>query len=133
MDIHEQQHRFLVMLGSFLLKVEAVCRQYGLRAACGNCWRSPEEAKRLALEGKGIADSLHIDRLAFDLILKAQDEHGRWLPLHGQHEAWRELGIFWKSLSDLHRWGGSRYVFPEGDFAKTNDAGHFSSTRRGVL
>lgn len=134
MDIHDQQHRFLANLGSFLLKAEAVCRKYDLAMAAGETWRSPEEARRLAALGRGITTSLHIDRLAFDLVLKAKDRGGQWRILHGEHEAWRELGIFWKSLDDdAHRWGGSQRVFPEGDFDRLNDAGHFSSTRGGVM
>lgn len=133
-DIHDQQHAFMCDLGRLLMRAIDLCDAYGLRMAAGETWRSPERAARNARAGVGISNSLHIDRLAFDLLLKDQAPGTTtWRILHGHHEAWRELGRVWKSLNGLNRWGASRTVFPEGDFTSRHDPGHFSSTRGGRM
>lgn len=55
--------------------------------------------------------SVHKIRLAVDLNLFVD---GKYIT-DGNHEAYKELGEYWKSLHKLARWGG--------DF---NDANHFS-------
>lgn len=65
----------------------------GYEVTMGECYRSPEEAARLAKLGKGIKNSLHISRLAVDLNLFRD---GVYLT---DGEAHRMLGIYWESLS----------------------------------
>jgi hypothetical protein len=89
--------------------------------AAGELYRSKEEAQRLALAGLGIKQSLHQDRLAFDLILKQRIGDG-WRLLDAGHPAWAELGRWWMARRAVNAWGG--------DF-RSRDMGHFSSSRGG--
>lgn len=89
----------------------------GYSVTLGEAWRSPETARAYAAEGKGISQSLHIDRLAIDLNLFRGD-----VLLTGV-EDYRELGERWKSLDPLCCWGG--------DFEHRPDADHFSVTYQG--
>jgi hypothetical protein len=66
----------------------------------GEAWRSPEEAARLAKTGKGIARSLHTERLAIDLNLFKSGQY-----LFGTEDH-RELGEWWEAQDALARWGG---------------------------
>jgi hypothetical protein len=88
----------------------------GFDITFGEAWRSPETAKIYAQQGRGISNSLHVDRLAIDLNLFRD---GTYLATSSDH---RVLGEFWKSLNPLNRWGG--------DFAKP-DGNHYSMEYRG--
>ena len=92
-------------------KLIAFAYAQGYELTFGEAWRSTATALLDAQQGKGIANSLHIQRLAIDLNL-FQD--GTYLT---DPEAYRPLGEFWKTLHPLARWGG--------DFT-TVDADHFS-------
>ena len=81
----------------------------------GEAWRTPEQAKIYAEQGKGSSSSLHCDRLAIDLNLYDQD--GNYLT---KTEAYAEIGAYWKSLNPANRWGG--------DFKNRPDGNHFSMT-----
>jgi hypothetical protein len=83
--------------------------QQGYEVTFGEAWRTPEQAQRNAEAGIGIANSLHIDRLAIDLNLFRD---GRWL---SSTEAHRPLGEFWESIGDDYHWGG-----------RFGDGGHYS-------
>lgn len=78
--------------------------ELGFEVTLGEAWRSPEEAKRNAAAGKGIARSLHCDRLAIDLNLFRE---GVYLPDTASH---RPLGEWWESIGGS--WGGR---FQRGD------------------
>ena len=65
--------------------------------------------------GNGSRNSLHMSRLAIDLQLF---KNGRWVT---EVEPYRQLGEFWESLGDDHRWGG-----------RFGDTPHFSIEHRGV-
>ncbi len=82
----------------------------------GECWRSPEEAKRLAGTGQGIVQSLHSLRLAVDLNLF---KDGQLLSLSEQYT---EMGEYWEAQHELCRWGG-RFSRPDGN--------HFAITHQG--
>ncbi len=71
--------------------------------------RSREQARRNEASGTGIANSLHCDCLAIDLVLFKDGQ-----PCWGS-EDYTELGEFWESLHELASNGR--------DF---NDGGHFS-------
>ncbi len=78
----------------------------------GEAFRTPQQAEIYAKEGKGIADSLHIKRLAIDLNLfniKGQ--------LLSEKSDFEPFGNYWKSLHPLNRWGG--------DFSHLVDSNHF--------
>jgi len=77
----------------------------------GEAWRSPREAAADAAAGCGIADSLHISRLAIDLNVFVREEY------QTDAAAYKPLGLYWQTLDPNCRWGG--------DFTKP-DPDHFS-------
>lgn len=106
MTLRAHQSVFTVLVARLILKAEAL----GYETTFGEAYRSPEEAARLAKAGKGIAKSLHTQRLAIDLNLF---KDGKYL---SSTEAHRPLGEWWQTLGAAHgvtcRWGGT---FPRGD------------------
>lgn len=89
----------------------------GFEFTCGEAYRSPEEAARLAKTGKGITKSLHTERLAIDLNLF---KDGKYLTLT---EHYRPLGEWWEAQSTPEIeccWGG-----------RFNDGNHFSVAHGG--
>lgn len=112
-NLKDRQTLFARLLA--LLITEAFARGY--EVTLGECWRSPEEARRLAGTGQGIARSLHSDRLAVDLNLF---KNGQYLSLSEQYA---ELGEWWETQNALCRWGGRFSTRPDGN--------HFSVTYQG--
>lgn len=88
--------------------------ELGFELTFAEAYRSPEEAKRLEKLGKGIANSLHTQRLAIDLNLF---KNGRYLT---STEAHRPLGEWWEQQHALCRWGG-----------RFQDGNHYSLTHGG--
>lgn len=86
-------------------------------ATWGQTLRDPATAMMNAVEGSGIAHSLHLIKLAVDLSI-FKDGY-----LLKTVEDYRPFGEFWESLEPLCCWGGR--------FAKP-DADHFSITFGGV-
>jgi len=74
-------------------------------------YRTPEQAAIYAKEGKGIAHSLHTERLAIDLNLF--DPNGKYVE---DKSEWEKFGTYWKSLHEHNRWGG--------DFVHLVDSNH---------
>ncbi len=72
----------------------------GYEVTYGEAYRPPEQAALMAAQGKGIANSLHTQRLAIDLNLFRD---GVYL---SSSEAHRPLGEWWEKQHDLCRWGG---------------------------
>lgn len=66
----------------------------GYELTYGEAWRTPEQAKLNEMNGKGIVNSLHRDRLAVDFNLF---RNGIWRKNSSDH---KELGIYWESLSE---------------------------------
>lgn len=115
MGIISKQHQFALSLSRLIQWID----EKGYQVSGGEWWRPPEMAKLYASQGKGIATSLHCDRLAIDLNL-FKDE----VQLVTK-EDYLPVGEFWKSLSIEgleHKWGG--------DF-KVVDANHFSISHNG--
>ena len=80
----------------------------------GEAQRPPEVAAIYAAQGRGIAKSLHIDRLAIDLNLWMD---GIWRP---ETEAHAPLGVYWEALRpSKNRWGG-RFKKPDGGHYERN-------------
>lgn len=86
----------------------------GYEVTLGEAWRPPETAELYAKTGRGIANSLHTDKLAIDLNLF---KNGVFL---GSTEDHRPLGEFWEALHPLCRWGG-----------RFRDGNHYSVTYGG--
>ena len=108
--LRQKQSLFVLLVSELIQHAHA----RGYEFTFGEAWRSPEEAARLASAGKGIANSLHTQRLAVDLNLFKE---GRYLT---SSEAHRPLGEWWEQRHPLCRWGG-----------RFNDGNHYSLTHNG--
>lgn len=84
----------------------------GYELTFGEAYRTPKQAALNAIEGKGIANSLHCDRLAIDLNLF---KDGVYLT---QTPHYAPLGAYWESIGGT--WGG-----------RFNDGNHFSLAHDG--
>jgi len=73
----------------------------GYYCTFGEAWRSHEQAEIYAHEGKGIVNSLHCERLAFDLNLYSPE--GKYLK---EAKDYAPFGRYWCSLNKKNRWGG---------------------------
>ncbi|MEM5487057.1 M15 family metallopeptidase [Enterobacter cloacae] len=111
MKLSEKQQKFTVMIGQLIARASAL--GYGL--TFGEAWRTPEQAQLNARSGKGIAASLHTQRLAVDFNLFINGVY------QADSAAYRPLGEFWESIGGT--WGG-RFSRPDGN--------HFSLEHGGV-
>lgn len=90
----------------------------GYTVTMGETWRTPQQAALNASDGKGIAHSLHIERLAIDLNFFKDGQYVQ------DGSLLKEVGEWWKTLGPKYRWGG--------DFQHLPDGNHFSITPDGV-
>jgi len=103
--LRQQQSLFVQLVAQLIEHAYAS----GFELTFGEAWRTPEQARANAAAGKGISNSLHIDRLAIDLNLF---HNGTYMT---GTEAHRVLGEWWEQLHPLCRWGG-----------RFNDGNHYS-------
>lgn len=106
-----KQHAFSQLVGRFLLDLATE----GYVVSLGEAWRPKDVALLYEKENRGTANSLHIDRLAIDLVLR---KHGMLLQ---ETEDYRHAGELWESYSTPEHecvWGGR--------FKKRPDGNHFS-------
>lgn len=110
--LQDKQMRFCQAIARFILDLGAA----GYGVTFGEAYRTPEQARRYAQQGKGISDSLHTDRLAIDLLLFRD---GAYLK---ETEDYRQAGDIWESYTgeDEHCWGG-----------RFGDGNHFSFMHNG--
>jgi len=85
----------------------------GYKCTFGEAYRPPEMAAIYKQEGKGIANSLHTQRLAIDLNIFAPDG-----TLLHDAQSYAPFGAYWKTLNPNNCYGG--------DFVHLVDADHFS-------
>lgn len=104
MTLRQKQSLFVELVAELI----AYAHASGYELTFGEAYRSPEEAARLAKEGRGIVKSLHIQRLAIDLNLF---KDGVYLSSSESH---RPLGEWWKQQHPLCRWGGD-FTRPDGN------------------
>lgn len=104
MRLIERQQLFAQLLPKLLDKAH----ELGFAVTLGEAWRAPETARLYAQKGRGSAQSLHIVRLAVDINLFRGHI---WLQDTDSH---RSLGLHWKSLHPLCRWGGD-FTRPDGN------------------
>jgi hypothetical protein len=102
MKLSEKQQLFTRMVGDL---IHEAYRQ-GFALTLSEAYRPPETAKQYAIEGRGIANSLHTLRLAIDLNLF---RNGKYLT---KSEDYLPLGVYWESLGGS--WGG-RFSRPDGN------------------
>jgi hypothetical protein len=111
MTLRQKQSLFTLLVAQLIVQADAL----GYFVTFGECYRSPEEAARLAKLGLGIKNSLHTKRLAIDLNLFSRE--GKYLSSTESH---RPLGEWWERQHPLCRWGG-----------RFNDGGHYSLEHEG--
>lgn len=102
--LRQKQSRFVRLVGLLIEYAYA----HGYELTFGEAWRTPEQAALNAQSGKGISNSLHIDRLAIDFNLFS---NGKFLT---DSESHRQLGEYWESLAPDCVWGG-RFKRPDGN------------------
>lgn len=113
MTLRQKQSLFAVLAAKLILRAT----EMGYAVTLGEAYRSPEEAARLAHAGKGIANSLHTQRLAIDLNLF---KDGAFLTKSADYQP---LGEWWQAQSFTGVeccWGGT-----------FNDGNHFSIAHGG--
>lgn len=114
MTLGQKQRVFAGLVARLILHAEAL----GYEVTLGEAYRPPEQAQRMAAEGKGIAKSLHTERLAIDLNLFRD---GVYLTRTEDHLL---LGEWWEAQSSGEFrccWGG-----------RFNDGNHYSIEHNGV-
>lgn len=117
MSLAEKQQLFVDLVARLLSFAVKYAESHGLHVSLDEAFRPPELAALYAKQGRGIAHSLHIRRLALDLNVMDGASFA-----NGSH--YKALGDYWKSLDPLARWGG--------DFSGSVDLRHFSLTDGGI-
>jgi len=113
MTLRQKQSRF----ASLVPRLIDFAIASGYEIVIGEVYRSPEEAKRLAALGLGSLKSLHISKLAIDLLLF---KDGKYLT---KTEDYAHVGLYWEELSNGTIdtvWGGA-----------FGDGNHFSIAHEG--
>lgn len=98
--------------------LDRACTLPGVYANGKEWYRTPEQAALNAQRHVGVADSLHCEGLALDLLLFTK-QGDLFVLLPGDASAYATVGAYWKTLDPRCRWGG--------DFS-TPDYDHFSLT-----
>jgi hypothetical protein len=114
LTLGQKQQIFTANIARFIIW----CYNEGYRLTFSEAYRTPEQAKLNAKSGKGIANSVHMVRLAVDFNLFIDGKY------QSNTEAYAPLGAYWKTLHVDNRWGG--------DFRSRPDGNHFSMTHGGV-
>lgn len=110
LSLGQKQRLFSFLLPRLLDKAH----ELGFEISLGEAWRNTATARLMAEQRRGIANSLHIERLAIDLNLFRGGEYVTDGDCHAP------LGEFWESLHRLCRWGG-----------RFGDGNHYSITHNG--
>lgn len=111
MTLGEHQRKFTRMIGQLIMWAYA----NGYELTFGEAYRTPEQAKLNEQSGKGIANSLHRQRLAVDFNLFINGEY------QTDSAKYKRIGEYWESIGGA--WGG-RFSKPDGN--------HFSLAYFGV-
>ena len=110
MTLRQKQSLFAKLAAELVLKAYSL----GYEVTLSEAYRPPERARLMADRGKGIANSLHISRLAIDLNLFRD---GAYLQDTLDHQ---ELGEWWEAQHEWCCWGG-----------RFGDGNHYSITHCG--
>lgn len=103
LTLGQAQRKFTRMIASLVVWAY----DHGYELTYGEAYRTPEQAALNAKTGKGIANSLHTQRLAVDFNLFKGDKF-----LTGTEDH-RPLGEYWESIGGA--WGG-----------RFNDGNHYA-------
>lgn len=114
-SLHERQVLHVLLTSELI----AWAATQGYKLTWGETYRVPAQAAANAASGAGIANSLHIQRLAVDFQLF--DSTGKYLT---DASAYKPLADYWLTLDPLCCAG---YYF------HSVDADHFSVSYRGVM
>lgn len=113
----EKQARFTLMISKLIQKAN----EMGYQMTFAEAYRPPDVAKLYASQKRGIANSLHCQRLAVDFNIFRD---GKWLK---KGEDYEDLGKYWESIGGS--WG-QRFI---DSFGNPNpDGNHFSLEHNGV-
>lgn len=113
MPLGKRQELFMRLLGVLLVWLEAE----GYKVRGGELLRDPRIAQMNDVNGTGISNSLHIEKLAIDLNIF---KNGVWLNKTEDHAP---IGAKWKSLHPLCAWGGDFHPKPDGNHYSIRYAG----------
>jgi hypothetical protein len=108
MTLRQKQSKFVRMVGQLI----QWAYDNGYELTFGEALRTEGQARANAASGAGIANSLHLIRLAVDFNLFINGEYKTDTP------SYRPLGEFWESIGGS--WGG-----------RFNDGNHFSLEHEG--
>lgn len=118
LSLGDKQQLFSQLVAKLLIRA----KELGYEVTLGEAWRSQATATEIkrwyADHGKGIPNSLHIQRLAIDINLF---KDGKYLTSTSDY---KELGDWWVQQHRLARWGGN--------FVHLVDGNHFSLEHEGV-
>jgi len=121
LTLKQQRILFTRLFSEFVLW----CFDNGFDVAYDQVKRTELEAKANAATGAGIAQSVHIDGLAGDLLLYINGDYQQ------SSEAYAPLGRKWKSMHPLCRWGGDFKIVKKGKTIPKPDGNHFSTEWQG--
>lgn len=113
MTLSEKQQKFTMLVAKLIMWAY----QNDYRLTFGEAYRTPEQAALNAKSGKGIAKSLHTQRLAIDLNLFIGQTYAM------STEQYKPLGDYWKTLDVDARWGGDFTTRPDGNHFSLEDGG----------
>ena len=109
MNLVEEQDIFLRHVSQLINKAGDL----GLTLSAGEMLRTPEQQKIYVNSGRSqTLNSQHLKRLAVDLNFFVRNSSNQ-LKLVYDHEAVRQLGVFWESLDNANRWGGNWNSFKD--------------------
>lgn len=111
-----KQNRFSSLVAGLILKAQ----ELGYQVTFGEAYRTPEQAKIYADDGRGVVNSLHRIRLAIDLNLFLD---AKFLT---QTKDYEPLGVWWEEQSTQD------YVLCWGGRFLRQDGNHFSMSHAGV-
>lgn len=116
MELLQLQQRFTRLLADLII----FAYNKGYEITMGEVYRPPETALLYARQGRGIARSVHCDRLGADLNLFHNDKYIT------DSAAYEMLGVYWESLDTPEFeciWGGR---FKDKNGKSKPDGNHFS-------
>lgn len=117
-SLHERQVLHVRLVSELIAWAET----QGYDLTWGETWRTQAQAQANAASGAGIANSLHLSRLAVDF--NAFDKAGNWLQGEAAAVVFKAMADYWLTLDPLCCAG---YYFHSADLP------HFSVSYRGVM